>query len=142
MGRQPHVDALHVVQVLAQGQQPHHLAGLHRAEAHGALRAFPAALLAAVPGGVGVRELRQLGKVHGAAAAGLRPRGRDRRPVAELVAEEEDDGEERGAREADAGVAEDRSASTRYPTSFDCFIFFFFHLCLFSHHCTPTQLHS
>lgn len=121
--RQPHVDALHVVQVLAQGQPPHHLAGLHRAEAHGALR--PVAAVSPAPRRRrGVREPRKLADVHAADMVALRPwwiiglsccsggGGGDWRPSAEqlVVAVEEEDGDERCAREADAGVAEDQRA--------------------------------
>jgi hypothetical protein len=59
---QPHIDALHVVQVLAQGKPPHLLAGMHRADTDRALRLAAAA----VPSRrLGVRErLRQRSNVH------------------------------------------------------------------------------
>ncbi len=109
---QPHVDALHVVQVLARRQPPHHLAAPHRSEAHRALRR---PLAARRPGTV--RELRDLGR-HASDAAHvvvLSPAGAGageddmRAPPDGAVAVEDDDGDERDARdEAGAGVAEDR----------------------------------
>ena len=112
MRRQPHVDALHVVQVFAQGQPPHHLAALHRAEAHGALR--PVAV-APAPRRLSVRVLRKLGDVYADMVAfwpwiALCSGGGDWSSSAEqlVVAVEEEDGEERCAREADPGVAEDQ----------------------------------
>ncbi|BAS98123.1 Os06g0539801, partial [Oryza sativa Japonica Group] len=108
---QPHVDALHVVQVLARRQPPHRLAALHRAEAHRALAA------AAVPRRPRVRELRDLGRhvsdatqyvvLSPAGAAGALGGYDWRTPPDVAVAVEDDDGDERDAREADAGVAED-----------------------------------
>ena len=107
---QPHVDALHVVQVLARRQPPHRLAALHRAEAHRALAA------AAVPRRPRVRELRDLGRhvsdaapvvFSPTAAAGALGGYHRRAPPDVAVAVEGDDGDERDAREADAGVAED-----------------------------------
>jgi hypothetical protein len=112
--RQPQVDALHVVQVLAHGQPPHHLAGLHRAEAHRALR--PVAAVAPAPRRLGVGVLRELGDVDAnmvvVACSWIAfhpgPGGADRRSSAGVVvAVEDEDGNERTAREPDAGVAED-----------------------------------
>lgn len=123
--RQPQVDALGMVQVLAHGQLPHHLAGLHRAEAHRALRRPVAAAVAApAPRRLGVGVLRELGDVDAnmvvvsccRIAIQFHPGsgGGDRRSSAEVVvAVEEEDGEERGAREPDAGVAEDYRSCCR-----------------------------
>lgn len=66
---QPHVDALHMVKVLAQGQPPNHLAGLHRADAHRALLPVSAATADVMPGGLRIRELGQLGDVDAGAAS-------------------------------------------------------------------------
>jgi hypothetical protein len=80
---EPHVDALHVEQVPARRQLPHHLAGLDVLQAHGAQRAPPglaaaAAALRATRGGARVGERRQRfdRRVHQPAR---RPRARRRR---------------------------------------------------------------
>jgi hypothetical protein len=112
--RQPLVDALHVVQVLAKGKPPHLLAGLHRAKADRALlpvdTADPSRRL-------GVRELRQLGDVHAdplalcrrVAGGGDWCAASDTGPTKDY-----EDRDDSGAREGDAGVAECRGSFRRW----------------------------
>jgi hypothetical protein len=110
---QPHIDALHVVQVLAQEKSPHLLAGMHRADTDGALRLAAAAVLPSRRFGVGER-LRQLTNVHadrgGGGSCGLLSElavvvTRARLPRG-LYLQNIEDGNDGSAGEANEGAAE------------------------------------